>query len=213
MPIELNNKLEQSNERESPIDCPLAGYPAPDTTEALLALLVEPPRGAWLDLGCGAGKTVERLRALGCDAKGVDLLPKSGAEYIIKADMRSLPFECSFFDGCIAECSLSVCGDAAAALAEAARVLKPGGTLLVSDVYFKGDDAPALSLGEGATLARLRALLEGAGFEILSQADASGAWRGYIARLIWEGAEPEELFGCARGVKGVGYVLMGTVKK
>ena len=213
MPTDRNNCLEKPNQGERLLNCPLAEYPAPDTTEALLALLAEPPHGKWLDLGCGAAKTVELLRALGCDAAGVDISAPDNAGCIIKADMRELPFDNALFEGCVAECSLSVCGDAASALVEAARVLKPGGTLLVSDVCFKCADAPALSLGEGATLARWRALLDGAGFEILSQADASGAWRGYIARLIWDGEEPEELFGCARGVKGAGYVLIRAVKK
>ena len=211
MSVDLSGCAEKRGECGGFINCPLANYPAPDTTEALLALLGEPPRGAWLDLGCGAGKTVVKLRELGCDALGVDNSPRDGAENATKADMRALPFDSASFDGCIAECSLSVCGDAAAALREAARVLKPDGALLVSDVYFRCSDAPALSLGEGATLARWRDIIENAGFEIISHADASAAWRSYIARLIWQGAEPEELFG--GGAKGAGYVLIRAVKK
>lgn len=192
--------------------CPLASRPAPDTTEALLALLGGAPSGAWLDLGCGGGKTAERLRSLGCDALGVDKDPRGTCEGVIKGDMLALPFENAAFDGCIAECSLSVCGDAVKALAEAARVLKTGGALLLSDVYFKNDGAPSLSLGAPATRERWERLIERSGFEIIALADATDAWRGFVARLIWESAETDELFGGADDVKGAGYFLTYAVK-
>jgi ubiquinone/menaquinone biosynthesis C-methylase UbiE len=55
-----------------------------------------------------------------------------------RADTWQLPFADQELDGVIAECSLSVVRDQAAALDEIRRVLKPDGKLAVTDVAVTG---------------------------------------------------------------------------
>lgn len=92
-----------------------------------------------LDLGCGNGESLATLHRLGIDAVGLDLvLPPDAAVPVIRGRGEDLPFPSSCFDGVLAECSLSVMDDPEAALAEVARVLKPGASLVAADVYGRG---------------------------------------------------------------------------
>ena len=96
-----------------------------------------------LDVGCGLGATVHYLRTLGYRAVGVDvseLLLQTGRQHngaapLVQAAGAQLPLPAAHFDAVLTECSLSVMGDADAALAECYRVLAPGGYLLTSDIY------------------------------------------------------------------------------
>ena len=64
-----------------------------------------------------------------------------------------------------------VSGDVPGALKESARLLAPGGTLLLADVFFE-DPAP---------------LLEAAGMRLIVKEDWTDAWREYYLRSLWEG--------------------------
>ena len=99
--------------------CPAGGLPrshpgGPDMTERLITLAAFRPPGRGLELGAGAGKATEYLKKQGFRMTALDLEP-AGPE-VEEGDMRSLllPEEC--FDFCLAECSVSVCGDGDAAL-------------------------------------------------------------------------------------------------
>ena len=88
-----------------------------------------------LELGAGEGKTAAYLRTLGFEVRAVDLKPSGpGVE---QGDIRRLDFAGESFDCCLAECTVSGCGDGNAALKEAFRVLKKNGCLLIADVFFK----------------------------------------------------------------------------
>jgi len=100
------------------------------------------PGARVLDLACGAGRHLRALeamglRASGCDLSG-DLLAEArgrGAKSIVRCDNRRLPFAAAAFDA--VTCFFSSFGyfpteeEDAAVLAEAARVLRPGGGLLL----------------------------------------------------------------------------------
>lgn len=98
-----------------------------------------------LDVGCGAGATVARLRAGGVDAVGVDYSPAmiEGArrkyglgQHVECADATALPFESNSFDVVIANGvfhHLAVQGRLMDALSEVHRVLIPGGGLCCFD--------------------------------------------------------------------------------
>lgn len=131
------------------------------------------PRGARvLDLGAGAGETVALLRSLGYEARGLDLEPRS--EEVERGDLLHAPYEDGSFDAVIGQCSFFVSGDQAGALREAHRLLKPGGKLLLSDLFFV---PPQL-------------LLEDAGFALLQAEELTAAWREYYLDALWRGDEP-----------------------
>lgn len=97
-----------------------------------------------LDVGCGAGVTVVALAQAGYTASGVDIAPRmielaqqwarhEGARCDFNvASARHLPYADEQFDVVFALGLLSNIRDDDVALAEMRRVLRPGGTLLVT---------------------------------------------------------------------------------
>jgi len=85
-----------------------------------------------LDVGAGEGALVERYRGRGWDILGVDSAYES--PNVRRADLLSLPFDCGAFDTALCLDVLEHVGllDQPRALSEIARVLKPGGGLLLS---------------------------------------------------------------------------------
>jgi len=128
----------------------------------LLALL--PPAGRrTLDLGCGEGRLTRDLKAGGHRVEAIDASPTlvrfakqadPGGEYHV-ADAASLPFEDGAFDLVVAYMSLMDFDDMPSAVAEAARVLEPGGRFVAAVVHpinsagrFEDDDAESRFLIE-----------------------------------------------------------------
>ena len=121
--------------------------PAAAIEAATLDLL--PPRiGAFLDVGTGTGRLLELVapraeRALGVDASR-DMLALARARLaergladrcaVRQADMYRLPLPDGGFDVVALQMVLHYAEDPAAALAEAARVLRPDGLLLLVDL-------------------------------------------------------------------------------
>lgn len=93
-----------------------------------------------LEVGCGTGLVLERVQAFAAGAKGVDLSPgmleKAAARGldVREADATQLPFEDESFDVAYSFKVLAHVPDFRGALAEMARVVRPGGRL-VFDVY------------------------------------------------------------------------------
>lgn len=113
-------------------------------TERALDLLPFAAGSLLLDCGCGAGATMARLNDGGFCALGIDVSPVLAAEAarkvpgrVLMAEAGRLPLAHAVFDGAFCECVLSALPDAEAALAEIARVLVPGGFLVVSDLYLR----------------------------------------------------------------------------
>jgi malonyl-CoA O-methyltransferase len=92
-----------------------------------------------LDVGAGRGHYAALARALGAaSATALDLSPEmleGAAPPKVVGDACRLPLRPAAVDVVIAALVLSYLRDPEAALAEAARVLRPGGTLLVSDLH------------------------------------------------------------------------------
>lgn len=97
-----------------------------------------------LDLGAGCGWLSHQLAAIGHDLVAVDYLDDGEdglrvarhyevAFTTVQADFDALPFGPAQFDLAIFNASLHYAPDPAATLASAARMLKPGGALVVMD--------------------------------------------------------------------------------
>lgn len=104
--------------------------------------------GRVLDVGMGAGRLCAALEPRGWDVYGVDSseamvalarkrLPRVAAR-LLRARAEGLPFADEAFDAVTALGSLEYTEDAAAAVRELARVLRPGGTAVVSWPNFRG---------------------------------------------------------------------------
>jgi phosphatidylethanolamine/phosphatidyl-N-methylethanolamine N-methyltransferase len=142
--------------------------------DPLIAAVTRPPRArslAWLApqppldvllAGVGTGLDLPLLpaqhRYVGLDLTPAMLRrcgPRSGGRHFVavQGDAMALPFEAASFDAVILHLILAVVPSPVACLREAARVVRPGGTLLVFDKFLKP--------GERAWLRRLATPLVG----------------------------------------------------
>lgn len=178
-------------------------------TRRLLELAAAKPPARILDLGAGTGESVDFLRQQGFEADGIDRTAFLPRGKVMAGDMRALSFPDASYDLCMAECSISVCGDGPAALREIFRVLGPGGSLLLSDVFFKKEEAPYLSMPEPLTLGCWERESIRAGFIIRAVRDESPLWREFFIQSLWndnaDGAFCE--FFREAGKAGCGYFL------
>jgi len=106
-----------------------------------------------LDVAAGTGGSAVHLaRTCGCQVTGIDLSETNaaaareaaahagmtGLTHFVAGDAERLPFADASFDAVICECAFCTFPDKAAAAAEVARVLRPGGRLGLSDVTRSG---------------------------------------------------------------------------
>jgi ArsR family transcriptional regulator len=165
--------------------------PAAAVERALLALLPAEGLGRVLDIGTGTGRLLELLAprvsaGLGVDASRAMLalararLARPGLTHcaVRLADMYRLPLPDGGFDLVLLHMVLHHAEDPAAALAEAARVLRPGGRLVVVDLA-PHDNAEALQRlahrWPGFSDAGMRGLLADAGLSASDPVSVPGA--------------------------------------
>jgi SAM-dependent methyltransferase len=99
------------------------------------------PRNA-LDVGCGEGRFCRMLEARGIDTVGVDPTPalisvaqtRDARGTYVQATAERLPFREGAFDLVVSYLSLIDIPDVETAIPEMARVLRPGGTLLIANL-------------------------------------------------------------------------------
>jgi 2-polyprenyl-3-methyl-5-hydroxy-6-metoxy-1,4-benzoquinol methylase len=102
------------------------------------------PEPAVLDLGAGCGWLSYRLAKKGCRVVAVDLLDDQedglgasrhyDASFVcVQADFEELPFVSGQFDLVVFNASLHYAADVTATVTRAARMVSPGGTLVVMD--------------------------------------------------------------------------------
>lgn len=143
-----------------------------------------------LDVGCGTGASLPSLEALGALAPvGVDpRLPVQAPETAASARLRhgsgaALPYAPGSFDAVIFFFSLHHIPEMESALQEAARVLRSGGLLCVTE-----------PLADGSMYALERWIDDEAGVRAeaqacLDRAEASGSWQ-HVLRWSYQQIEP-----------------------
>ena len=132
-------------------------------TRRLLELAALPEGARILDMGAGGGEAVRLMREAGFRATGMDRAPRS--ELVAEGDFLHTGYADGSFDGVLSQCAFFVSGDPSGAVREAHRLLKPGGILMLSDVFF---DAPVLP-----------------GFRIRTEEDMTALWKEYILEALW----------------------------
>ena len=106
---------------------------------ALLPWILHLHPGRAIDVGCGTGRWTARLSAIGLDASPAMLAMAAGKPglhgRLAVADATALPMASASADLVLCALTLGHISDRAAAMREFARILAPGGTLLLTDFH------------------------------------------------------------------------------
>ena len=174
-----------------------AGYPFADAFQeernGLFLALAPPDEGALaLDLGCGTGVLLDTLASRYRHIVGLDLsaemlegydgsrLPPGRRVRLVRGDMTTLPFATAGFDVVVCRSALHHMDDEVGVLKEMARVLKPGGSLVLGEpandnlltraarafVRRRPSYGKIHTIDRAYTKAQLRALLAAAGLRV-----------------------------------------------
>ncbi len=109
-----------------------------------LDLLPYDRSGSLLDVGCGAGRTLDRFKQEGWVTTGVEMNPMVAARvrerghHVFCGELHAAHFSSESFDAVIIEHTLEHVSDPATLLKEMHRILRPGGTLKVAVPNFGG---------------------------------------------------------------------------
>ncbi|MBR3165753.1 MAG: methyltransferase domain-containing protein [Lachnospiraceae bacterium] len=176
-------------------------YPQPDFDEKLSVL----------DIGCGEGGTLRWLGGKYPEWKYAGVEPslkndcrenENGIRFL-RGRAEEMPVEDQSQDLALLECVYTRLEDPGKALAEMKRILKPGGKLLISDLYARdgrddrsdplflqkdreGGYAPSCEIGRLPSAAQYIKEFRQAGFSVLEMQDVSEILPGYVGQLIFE---------------------------
>jgi SAM-dependent methyltransferase len=127
--------------------------------DAMVDLASEVHGGRVLDVACGTGKVAMRVADRGCLSIGAEastemigvgryVHPNSRA-VMVRSVAETLPFATGAFDRVLCQGSLDHFGDPMAFMCEAARVIKPGGRVVIALANF---ESASCRMGRGVDL-------------------------------------------------------------
>jgi len=165
-----------------------------------------------LDVGCGKGETVRLLReAFRLEAVGLDRSDRmlAGAREetpglpLVRGAAECLPFRDRSLSAVVCECVLSLVADPGAAWREWARVLAPGGFLILADLYLRtpgharrpGSQLGTCCLHGAGGRSELVDHLRQHGFSPVAWEDHSAFLKHLAARLVFAGWPLASLWG------------------
>ncbi|MBZ0309443.1 MAG: class I SAM-dependent methyltransferase [Anaerolineae bacterium] len=171
-------------------------------TDRALAYCNLPPGASVLDVGCGQAASVAhliahyQLTAVGIDPSAL-LLQSARCQNarlpLVQSYGETLPVRCNWIDALLAECSLSAMQDMNRALTEFWRVLRPGGYLILSDIYIRNLDGKAAlhqlpissCLSGAVSQQEVMVCVQSRGFTVLLWEDHTHILKSFAAQLIW----------------------------
>lgn len=106
-------------------------------------LLDEMPAGVALDAACGTGRHARHLAARGHAVTGVDASPEMLAVArakvpdagLLLGDLAALPLPAASVDFAVCSLALTHCQGLGPPIRELARVVRPGGRIVLSDIH------------------------------------------------------------------------------
>jgi SAM-dependent methyltransferase len=160
------------------------------------------PGARVLDVGCGTGATVDYLRhrhglaAIGLDFSAVLLEEGArthGGSPLVRGRAEQLPASEGCFGAVLCECVLSLCPDPLCVLGEIRRVLKPGGYLVLTDIYarrphdatWSGEPSVQCCLQGAVDRNTIEGRINTTGYDLLLWEDHSELLIYLAAQLIW----------------------------
>lgn len=187
-----------------------AGKLSPCSPDLLLSYLT--PGEQIVEIGSGAGILLAELTAHGFRATGVEPdadrvgLCRAAGLTVFHGAAEALPLEDECCDCAIMECVYSLC-EPKPARAELLRVLRPGGTLLLADLFAEqplpADATRAALIGRLSTKAQLEAEFQ-QDFLLTDFCDLTQSLRQYLLQQMLFGGEcalSAEDRACLRSVK------------
>ncbi len=171
--------------------------------ERVLSLYSLSAGSVLLDVGCGTGATAAHLRrSRNLMTFGVDSSAKMLAEAeslnhevpLVCGCARQLPCRGESVDGVTCECVLSLIPEKQEALREFYRVLRPGGLLILSDIYSRSESGSGENVGFSVSCCSrdsnasgpVKSLLKEIGFDICLCEDHTHLLLELVARLVFE---------------------------
>lgn len=161
--------------------------------QAVLALAASavPQPGSILDVGCGTGKLLRRAHASWPEACLIGVDPATGmiemakrltqGATFLQGMAEALPLEDASIDLAFSTVSFHHWQDQGAGLREIARVLRPGGCLILVDISVPGWLASVVHPQHFHSAAQMQALFTQAGLQVQTQ--QSSALRRWLATL------------------------------
>ena len=185
-------------------------------TKRALAYCSLPAQAKVVDIACGKGATIQLLReTYGYRAIGIDIsgrMLKEAGNYalganLVQGDCVHLPLQDESLDAVMMECAFHFDPNPTAVLGEMARILKPEGYLILSDLYLRTaeqkDFVPRNSVSSCLTNIQTRSQIfegiEGAGFTTRIWADQDDLLKQWIWEMTFNGLSVRSFFASLLG--------------